>query len=308
MQKLYSNILELIGNTPLVKINSFDYDNLYGKLEYFNPAGSIKDRVALNMIKHAQERGEIDNNTIIIEPTSGNTGIGLAFCASSLGLKFVAVMPENMSQERIKLMRAYGADVILTSKEKGIKGSVDMAEELAKKYQNEGKKIFIPMQFENTDNPEIHELTTAKEIFDDTDGKMDIVVASIGTGGTISGIAKKIKELKPSVKIIGVEAYESPLLTKGIAGVHKIQGISANFIPKTLNRELVDKIIDVKGDDAIQTARQIAKEEGILIGISSGATLFAAKEIIKEYKENNPFIVAILPDGGEKYLSGDLYE
>lgn len=298
-------MLELIGKTPVVKLKSLGDNNLYAKIEFFNPAGSIKDRVAYFMLKSALDKGQIDKNTVIIEPTSGNTGVGLAFCATVMGLKFIAVMPENMSLERIKLIRAYGAEIILTKKEEGMKGSVERAEQMAKELEAQGKTAFIPMQFSNPDNPKTHEFSTAKEIFDDFEGKIDILVATIGTGGTISGIGKKLKELKPDVKIIGVEAAESPLLTKGFASAHKIQGISANFIPKTLNRDVIDEIIDVKGDDAILTSRNIAKNEGILVGISSGAALFAANEIAKNNK--NKTVLVILPDTGERYLSGELY-
>ena len=306
MPKLYSNLLETIGNTPIVKVNSLQYDNLYAKIEYFNPAGSIKDRVAFNMLQKAQEKNLIDNKTVIIEPTSGNTGIGLAFCASIMGLKFIAVMPENMSLERIKLMKAYGAEIVLTPKEGGIKASVDKANEISEQLKNNGKKTFIPSQFENMDNPLSH-IQTAKEILEQTDGKIDILVACIGTGGTITGIAKELKKYNKNIKIVGVEAKESPLLTKGISAPHKIQGISANFIPKTLDLSVVDTIIDISGDDAYNMAKGIAKNEGLLIGISSGASLCGAIEASKIYNKDNPMIVAILPDNGERYLSGDLY-
>ena len=271
------------------------------KLEYFNPAGSAKDRVAYSMLKGALDRGEVTENTPIIEPTSGNTGIALAMCAGVLGLKFIAVMPDNMSKERIKLIKAYGAEITLTPAKEGMQGSVQKAQELEKELNG-----FIPMQFENQDNPNAHFEGTAEEIFEQTEGKIDVLVASIGTGGTISGCAKKLKELKPEIKVIGVEAAESPLLTQGFAGPHKIQGISANFVPKTLNRELIDEIIDIKGDDAIQASRNIAKKEGLLVGISSGAVLCAINKISENYQDK--MIVGILCDSGERYLSSELYE
>lgn len=301
MQKLYSNILETIGSTPIVRLNSIKHKNVWVKLEYFNPAGSAKDRVAYYMLKNALANGKITKNTPIIEPTSGNTGIALAMCAGVLGMKFIAVMPDNMSKERIKLIKAYGAEIVLTPAKDGMQGSVQKAQELKEELNG-----FIPMQFENPDNPEAHYTGTAEEIFNQTGGKIDILVASIGTGGTISGCAKKLKELKPEIKVIGVEAAESPLLTQGFAGPHKIQGISANFIPKTLNKELIDEIVDIKGEDAIQTSRQIAKTEGLLVGISSGAVLCAMKEISEKYQDK--MIVGILTDSGERYLSSELYE
>ena len=301
MQKLYSNILETIGSTPIVHLNSIAHKNSWVKLEYFNPAGSAKDRVAYSMLKGALDRGEVTENTPIIEPTSGNTGIALAMCAGALGLKFIAVMPDNMSKERIKLIKAYGAEIILTPAKEGMQGSVQKAQELKKELNG-----FIPMQFENQDNPNAHFEGTAEEIFEQTEGKIDVLVASIGTGGTISGCAKKLKELKPEIKVIGVEAAESPLLTQGFAGPHKIQGISANFVPKTLDRGLIDEIIDIKGDDAIQASRNIAKKEGLLVGISSGAVLCAINKISENYQDK--MIVGILCDSGERYLSSELYE
>ncbi len=304
MPKLYSKMTDLIGSTPIVKINSLGCDNLWAKIEYFNPAGSVKDRIAFNMLQEAMNRGEIDENTTVVEPTSGNTGVGLAFCCAVFGLKFIATMPENMSHERLKLIQAYGAEIVLTPREKGMQGAVDCAYEIAQSIKEKGEKAYMPMQFENMDNPKAH-IKTAEEIFEDTDGKIDVLVAGIGTGGTISGAGQKLKELKPGIKTIGVEAFESPLLTHGQAGPHSIQGISANFVPKTLNRALVDEIIDVKGSYAAQIARQVAREEGLLVGISSGAVLYAAREVAKR---DNSMVVAILADYGERYLSGDLYE
>lgn len=289
---IYNNVTELIGNTPLVKYD----DNICVKLEYFNPSNSIKDRAAYSMLKYAQERGEINNDTVIIEPTSGNTGIGLAMCCAVMGLRIIICMPESMSEERKKSISAYGAELVLTPKEKGMQGSVDKAIELSKKYPNS----FIPMQFSNMDNPKAHK-QTAKEIFDATEGKVDIVVAGIGTGGTAIGLKKYLKELKPEIKVFGVEPFESPLFTEGKAGAHKIQGIGANFIPEICKENILDGILTIKGDDAIEEAKNLAKKHGMFVGISSGANVLAAKELEKKYP--NKLIVAIAPDSGERYLS-----
>ena len=289
---IYNNVTELIGNTPLVKYD----DNICVKLEYFNPSNSIKDRAAYSMLKYAQERGEINNDTVIIEPTSGNTGIGLAMCCAVMGLKIIICMPESMSEERKKSISAYGAELVLTPKEKGMQGSVDKAIELSKKYPNS----FIPMQFSNMDNPKAHK-QTAKEIFDATEGKVDIVVAGIGTGGTAIGLKKYFKELKPEIKVFGVEPFESPLFTEGKAGAHKIQGIGANFIPEICKENILDGILTVKGDNAIEEAKNLAKKHGMFVGISSGANVLAAKGLEKKYP--NKLIVAIAPDSGERYLS-----
>lgn len=289
---IYNNVTELIGNTPLVKYD----DNICVKLEYFNPSNSIKDRAAYSMLKYAQERGEINNDTVIIEPTSGNTGIGLAMCCAVMGLKIIICMPESMSEERKKSISAYGAELVLTPKEKGMQGSVDKAIELSKKYPNS----FIPMQFSNMDNPKAHK-QTAKEIFDATEGKVDTVVAGIGTGGTAIGLKKYFKELKPEIKVFGVEPFESPLFTEGKAGAHKIQGIGANFIPEICKENILDGILTVKGDDAIEEAKNLAKKHGMFVGISSGANVLAAKGLEKKYP--NKLIVAIAPDSGERYLS-----
>ena len=289
---IYNNVTELIGNTPLVKYD----DNICVKLEYFNPSNSIKDRAAYSMLKYAQERGDINNDTGIIEPTSGNTGIGLAMCCAVMGLKIIICMPESMSEERKKSISAYGAELVLTPKEKGMQGSVDKAIELSKKYPNS----FIPMQFSNMDNPKAHK-QTAKEIFDATEGKVDIVVAGIGTGGTAIGLKKYFTELKPELKASGVEQFESPLFTEGKAGAHKIQGIGANFIPEICKENILDGILTVKGDDAIEEAKNLAKKHGMFVGISSGANVLAAKGLEKKYP--NKLIVAIAPDSGERYLS-----
>ena len=312
MPKLYSNILDLIGNTPIVRVNGtyngYKPKNLYAKLEYFNPGGSIKDRVACNMIKSALDNLEIGSDTVIVEPTSGNTGVGIALCASVLGLEFIAVMPENMSDERKKLIAAYGAKIVLTPKNLGMQGAVDKAEQIAQKLRTEGKNIFETKQFENPDNPLTH-IKTADEIWEATEGRVDAIIAGIGTGGTISGCAKRLKELNPKIKAYGVEAAESPLLTKGVAAAHAIQGISSNFVPKTLDMSVIDKLIDIKGDEAIEITREAAKKEGLLVGISSGAVLKAGIELDKKYsfEGKEKIIVCILADNGERYLSGGVF-
>lgn len=293
------NILDLIGNTPLVKINKLNTgkSTVLAKVESFNPAGSVKDRPALNMIKDAEKKGLINKDTVIIEPTSGNTGIGLAMVCAVRGYRMILTMPETMSEERRKLLAAYGAELVLTEGSKGMQGAVDKANELHKEIKNS----FIPQQFNNPANPAIHTLTTAEEIWCDTDGKVDIVIAGVGTGGTISGIAKGLKAKNPNIKAVAVEPLSSPLLSKGQAGPHKIQGIGANFVPENFDKNVIDEIFTVSDDDALKTARRLAKEEGILCGISSGAALYAACE----YSRNNEgkVIVAILPDTGERYLS-----
>ena len=312
MPKLYSNILDLIGNTPIVRVNGtyngYKPKNLYAKLEYFNPGGSIKDRVACNMIKSALDNLEIGSDTVIVEPTSGNTGVGIALCASVLGLEFIAVMPENMSDERKKLIAAYGAKIVLTPKNLGMQGAVDKAAQIAQKLPTEGKNIFETKQFENPDNPLTH-IKTADEIWEATEGRVDAIIAGIGTGGTISGCAKRLKELNPKIKAYGVEAAESPLLTKGVAAAHAIQGISSNFVPKTLDMSVIDKVIDIKGDEAIEITREAAKKEGLLVGISSGAVLKAGIELDKKYsfEGKEKIIVCILADNGERYLSGGVF-
>ena len=312
MPKLYSNILDLIGNTPIVRVNGtyngYKPKNLYAKLEYFNPGGSIKDRVACNMIKSALDNLEIGSDTVIVEPTSGNTGVGIALCASVLGLEFIAVMPENMSDERKKLIAAYGAKIVLTPKNLGMQGAVDKAAQIAQKLRTEGKNIFETKQFENPDNPLTH-IKTADEIWEATEGRVDAIIAGIGTGGTISGCAKRLKELNPKIKAYGVEAAESPLLTKGVAAAHAIQGISSNFVPKTLDMSVIDKVIDIKGDEAIEITREAATKEGLLVGISSGAVLKAGIELDKKYsfEGKEKIIVCILADNGERYLSGGVF-
>ena len=285
---IYNNVLELIGNTPLVKYS----ENICLKLEYYNPSNSIKDRASYSMLKCAMDRGEINQDTVIIEPTSGNTGIGLSMCCAVLGLKLIICMPESMSEERKKTMRAYGTELVLTPKEKGMQGAVDKAYELKSQYQNS----FIPMQFSNPDNPKAHK-KTAEEIKAALEGKPAVIVAGIGTGGTACGI----KTYFPEAIVYGVEPYESPLLTQGHAGPHKIQGIGANFVPEIYNSAKLDGIVTVKGDDAIETAKELAKNHGIFCGISAGANLFAAKQIAQKHPER--IIVSIVPDSGERYLS-----
>ncbi len=285
---IYNNILETIGNTPMVMYN----DNIWLKLEYFNPSGSIKDRASYAMIDEAIKRGDIDKDTVIIEPTSGNTGIGLAMVCAVLGLKLIICMPENMSEERKKSISAYGAELVLTPADDGMQGTVEKANELKNIYPNS----WIPMQFSNFDNPKAHE-TTAKEIIDDTGNTVDIVVAGIGTGGTAFGLKKYLK----NKQVFGVEPAESPLFTKGYAGAHKIQGIGANFIPEISNFAELDGILAINGDDAIEEAKSLAKEKGIFCGISGGANLLASKKLSEKYPDK--LIVAIIPDRGERYLS-----
>lgn len=295
--KVYENVLELIGKTPMVKYN----DNILLKLEFLNPSHSVKDRASFYMLNEAKKQGLIDKDTVVIEPTSGNTGIGLAMCCAVMGLKIIIVMPESMSMERRKMIQGYGAELVLTPKEQGMQGAVDKAKELTKQYKNS----FMPMQFANMANPLAHIETTSKEIFEDTDGKVDIFVAGIGTGGTATGVAKGLKDLKPSVKVYGVEPLESPLLTEGKAGPHKIQGIGANFVPEIYKNAKLDGVMTISGDEAIEKAKYLAKNKGILAGISSGANLAAALKL----SEQNPdkLIVTVMCDFGERYLSTELF-
>lgn len=301
--KIANNLTELIGNTPLVKINKLTDASIFAKIESFNPAGSVKDRPALNMIETAEKQGLINKDTIIIEPTSGNTGIGLAMVCAIKGYKMILTMPESMSIERRKLLKAYGAELVLTDSSRGMQGAVDKAIELSEKYPNS----FIPQQFNNPANPESHIYTTAEEIWMDTDGKIDILVAGVGTGGTISGTAKGLKQHNPNIKAIAVEPESSQVLAGKQAGMHKIQGIGANFVPKNFDRSVVDEIFAVADKDAIETARKLATLEGILCGISSGAAMYAAIEIAKRPENKNKNIVVILPDLGERYLSSELF-
>lgn len=303
---IYNNILELIGKTPLVKLQNLNQGEaeIALKLEFFNPSGSVKDRAAFYMLNEAKKAGKINDNTLIIEPTSGNTGIGLAMCCSAMGLKFIATMPESMSIERRKLIQAYGAELVLTPKELGMQGAVDKALELARENTNS----FIPSQFTNPANTLAHIETTAKEIFEDTEGKVDIVVAGIGTSGTTMGVSQRLKELKPSVQVFGIEPAESPLLSEGHAHPHKIQGIGANFVPELYHAQMLNGIIKVNADEAIETARNLAKNEGILVGISSGAILKAALDMAKNPENKGKLIVAVMCDFGERYLSTELFD
>ncbi len=300
--KIADNIIQLIGKTPLVRLSKISEKlqaNLIGKLEFFNPCGSVKDRIGFAMIKDAQERGLINQNTVVVEPTSGNTGIGLAFVCAQKGYRLVLTMPENMSIERRRLLKLFGAELVLTPAEKGMRGAVEKAEEVIKKNKNS----FMPQQFNNPANPRIHRDTTAKEIWEDTEGKVDIVVAGVGTGGTITGIAEALKEKKPEIKIIAVEPKDSAVLSGGKPGPHKIQGIGAGFIPKVLKTNLIDEVISVDNSDAITTSRELVQEEGILAGISSGAAVWAAIKLGKKKKNKGKEVVVILPDTGERYLS-----
>lgn len=307
--KIYKNITELIGKTPIVQLSKIGLKNdlkanIYAKLEFFNPAGSAKDRVALNMIEEAEKQGLINKNSVIIEPTSGNTGIGLASVCASKGYRVILTMPDTMSIERRKLLKAYGSEIVLTDGTKGIQGSVEKANELALQY----KDSFIPSQFENPSNPNSHKKTTAVEIWNDMEGNIDFLIAGIGTGGTLSGCGEFLKEKNPKIKVIGVEPYNSPLLTKGISGTHGLQGIGANFVPNTLNKSIYDEIITVKEEDAYSFAREVATEEGFLIGISSGAVLYSAIQIALREENKGKNIVVIFVDSGERYLSTKLYE
>lgn len=301
------NVTELIGNTPLVKLQKLSEESgttILGKCEFMNPSSSIKDRIGANMIKTALKKGLINKDSTVIEPTSGNTGIALASVCASLGIKLILTMPASMSIERRRLLQAFGAKLVLTEPEKGMKGAIEKANEL--KSQIDG--AFIPQQFQNEANPEIHRLTTAKEILKDTDGKIDILVAGIGTGGSITGIGEILREHNPNIKIVAVEPLDSPILSGGKPGPHKIQGIGAGFVPEVLNTKLFNEIITVSNESAIQTARTLARTEGLLTGISSGANVYATTQIAKKEENKGKVIVTILCDTGERYLSSGLYE
>ncbi len=306
--KVYERITDLIGGTPLLKLNSIVGDEetqaeVYGKLEYFNPAGSVKDRIARAMIDDAEKSGALKPGAVIIEPTSGNTGIGLASVAASRGYKIILTMPETMSVERRNLLKAYGAELVLTDGAKGMKGAIAKAEELAK----ETPGSFIPSQFTNHANPSAHKASTGPEIWKDTDGKVDIFVAGVGTGGTLSGVGAYLKSKNPDVKVVAVEPAGSPVLSKGTAGPHKIQGIGAGFVPDTLDTDIYDEIITVENEDAFETGRTLARKGGVLVGISSGAAVYAASQLAKRPENKGKVIVALLPDTGERYLSTPMF-
>ena len=307
--KTYQKITDLIGNTPLLELTNLEKKfgleaTLLAKLEYFNPAGSVKDRIAKAMVDDAEAKGLLKPGSVIIEPTSGNTGIGLASVAASRGYRLIITMPETMSVERRNLMKAYGAELVLTEGAKGMKGAIAKAEELAKDIPNS----FIPSQFSNPANPAVHERTTGVEIWNDTDGKVDIFVAGVGTGGTISGTGAYLKSQNTNVKVVAVEPKSSPVLSKGTAGPHKIQGIGAGFVPDTLNTKIYDEIITVENEDAFETGRSIARNDGVLVGISSGAAVWAAIQLAKRPENKGKVIVALLPDTGERYLSTPRFE
>lgn len=308
MSKIYQSVAELIGNTPLLAANNFRRENnlaadILVKLEYFNPAGSVKDRIAKAMIEKAESEGKLKPGAVIIEPTSGNTGIGLASFAAAKGYKAILTMPETMSIERRNLLKAYGAQIVLTEGSKGMKGAIAKAEELAKETPN----AFVASQFTNPANPEIHEKTTGPEIWRDTDGQVDVFVAGVGTGGTVTGVGRFLKTKNPAVKIIAVEPASSPVLSQGRAGSHKIQGIGAGFVPKTLDTAIYDEVIPVENEDAFKYGRQFAVTEGILVGISSGAALAAAVAVARRAEFAGKNIVALLPDTGDRYLSTELF-
>jgi cysteine synthase A len=306
--KVYEKITDLIGGTPLLKLTNYIAQNeldaqIFGKLEYFNPAGSVKDRIAKAMIDDAQAKGALKPGSVIIEPTSGNTGIGLAAVAASRGYKIILTMPETMSVERRNLLKAYGAELVLTDGAKGMKGAIAKAQELAE----ETPGSFIPSQFTNEANPSAHRTSTGPEIWNDTDGKIDIFVAGVGTGGTVSGVGEYLKSKNPDVKVVAVEPAGSPVLSKGTPGPHKIQGIGAGFVPDTLNTDIYDEIIAVENEDAFKTGRELARKEGLLVGISSGAAVYAATVLAKRPENKGKVIVALLPDTGERYLSTPMF-
>lgn len=308
MAKIYNQITDLIGNTPILELVNHERANnlqatILAKLEYFNPAGSVKDRIAKAMIDEAERQGKLKPTSVIIEPTSGNTGIGLASAAAARGYRIIITMPETMSVERRNLLKAYGAELVLTDGAKGMKGAIAKADELVREIPDS----FIPSQFTNPANPAYHRATTGREIWEDTDGKVDIFVAGVGTGGTISGVGEYLKSQNPNVQIVAVEPDSSPVLSEGKPGPHAIQGIGAGFVPETLNTEIYDEIIKVENEDAFKTGRSIARNEGVLIGISSGAAVWAATELAKRPENKGKTIVALLPDTGERYLSTPMF-
>ncbi len=306
--KTYKSVLDLVGGTPLVELTNYEKDNkleatILGKVEYFNPAGSVKDRIAKAMIDDAEQKGLLKEGSVIIEPTSGNTGIGLAAVAAARGYKIILTMPETMSIERRNLLKAYGAQLVLTDGSKGMKGAIAKANELAEETPNS----FIPSQFTNAANPATHKAATGPEIWEDTEGKVDIFVAGVGTGGTVTGVGEYLKSQNPNVKIVAVEPASSPVLSKGTPGPHKIQGIGAGFVPDTLNTDVYDEIITVENETAFATGKTLARKEGLLVGISSGAAVAAATELAKRPENKGKIIVALLPDTGERYLSTPMF-
>ena len=305
---IYKSVTELVGKTPLMELSNYEKANdleavILAKLEYFNPAGSVKDRIAKEIIEDALSRGILTKDSVIIEPTSGNTGIGLSSIAASLGIRIIITMPETMSVERRNLMKAYGAELVLTDGEKGMKGAIEKADELAKEISNS----FIPGQFVNALNPQAHRRTTGPEIWEDTEGKVDIFVAGVGTGGTVTGVGEYLKSKNPHVKIVAVEPASSPVLSEGTAGAHKIQGIGAGFVPEVLNTDIYDEIIQVENEDAFATGREVGRREGILVGISSGAAVWAAAQLARRSENKGKTIVALLPDTGDRYLSTPMF-
>jgi cysteine synthase A len=308
MSKIAKNLTDLIGNTPLLELTNYNSKNgaeakVIAKLEYFNPLSSVKDRIAFAMVSDAEEKGLLKEGSVIIEPTSGNTGVGLAFVAAARGYRIILTMPETMSIERRNLLKALGAELVLTPGPEGMKGAIGKAEELAKTIPN----AFIPQQFNNPANPAIHKKTTAEEIWKDTDGQVDVFVAGVGTGGTVTGVGEALKAKNPNIKVIAVEPFDSPVLSGGKPGPHKIQGIGAGFVPEVFNAGIIDEIIKVKNEEAFETSRKVAKTEGLLVGISSGAALFAATELSKREEFKGKNIVVLLPDTGERYLSTPLF-
>ena len=305
---IYKSVTELVGNTPILELSNYEKANelqatVLAKLEYFNPAGSVKDRIAREIIEDARSKGVLTENSVIIEPTSGNTGIGLASIAASLGIRIIITMPETMSVERRNLMKAYGAELVLTDGAKGMKGAIEKADELAKEIPNS----FIPGQFVNELNPQAHRRTTGPEIWRDTEGKVDIFVAGVGTGGTVTGVGEYLKTQNPDIKVVAVEPASSPVLSKGTAGAHKIQGIGAGFVPEVLDTKVYDEVIAVENEDAFSAGRRVGRSEGVLVGISSGAAVWAAIQLGRRAENQGKTIVALLPDTGDRYLSTPLF-